>query len=141
MPDKSQQTVLVVDDDSQIRGLVGRALTDAGYEVIQAERGSDGVVLFEMHEGQIDLVILDLVMPGQGGLDVANEITRLAPNQQILYISGYGESVVANSLQRQMPANIIMKPFSPRALVERVRSVLSIGCVSPGSASTLPSVA
>jgi two-component system cell cycle sensor histidine kinase/response regulator CckA len=124
MPEDSQPTILVIDDDSQVRGLIVRALTGAGYDVLEARGGVEGVGVFETHKNVIKLVVLDLVMPGQGGLDVANELTRIEPQVRTLYISGYGNSVVAHSIRLEQPSLLIMKPFSPSALLERIRTLL-----------------
>ena len=127
MSENSLRTILVVDDEPKVRRLVVRALAGAGYAVQEARNGVEGVALFEMHKDAIGLAILDLVMPGHGGLDVANELTAIRPDLRILYISGYADSVVAHSIRREAPSLMIGKPFSPNTLVERVRELLALG--------------
>jgi two-component system cell cycle sensor histidine kinase/response regulator CckA len=124
MTEVSQQTILVIDDDPQVRTLIVRVLTKAGYRVLEACEGAEGAALFRAHQEAISLVILDLVMPGLGGLDVANELTTSQPQLRVLYISGYAESIAAHSIRRAAPSLMIVKPFSPNTLLDRVRELV-----------------
>ena len=129
--DKSRFTVLVVDDDVPLRRLVLRALQTSGIETIGAGTAAEGLEVFLAHPGKIDLVIVDMVMPGMSGLDLAAELERLQPGVQILYISGSGDSIAMKSIQRQSADRVMLKPFVPEALVERVTQLLAVGGIQP----------
>ena len=117
-------TVLVVEDEAGVRRLIGHILCGHGFTVLDAASASQGLALFRHHQDRIGLVITDVVMPGMGGLDLAAELERDRPGVHILYMSGYTDSVVVESLKRQAPEVVLPKPFTAASLVDRVTNLL-----------------
>ena len=116
-------TMLVVDDDPDVREFVAESLADMGYSVVQAADGTAGLQAFEAD--RFDLVILDYAMPGLTGGDVAARILAQRPGQPILFISGYSES---EAIRRAAPdAAVLAKPFRPETLDAAIRSSLAKG--------------
>ena len=113
-------SVLVVDDDPDVRGFIVASLSDFGYRVREAADGEAGLMAFA--EERPDLVILDYAMPGLSGGEVAARILTVMPGQPILFVSGYSES---EAIRRAAPhAALLAKPFRPDALDAAVREAL-----------------
>ena len=116
-------TILVVEDELVLRRFVRLVLGQAGYQVLEAANGDQAVKQFRSH-GDIGLVIMDLVMPGSGGLDIANELSAIRPGVKILYTTGYSNSVMSQSIKTEAPAAMLPKPFSPADLLARVTDLV-----------------
>jgi CheY-like chemotaxis protein len=113
--------VLVVDDDPDVRGFVVSSLEDLGYQVAEAADGQ--AALEEFRRETPDLVVLDYLMPGMSGAEVAREMRGDKPEQPILFVSGYSES---DAIRAAAPgAALLSKPFRSEALAACVRKVLS----------------
>jgi CheY-like chemotaxis protein len=117
-------TVLVVEDDSSLLCLVEGMLVSGGFTPFTAGSAADGLSMVRERQGRFDLAIVDMVMPGMSGLDLATELVREYPNINILYISGYVGSLAADALARRTPERVLLKPFTEQALLDRVRMVL-----------------
>jgi DNA-binding response OmpR family regulator len=117
-------TVLVVEDDASVRRLLVHLLTSGGFEVLATGAAAEGLLLVRERRGALDLAILDIVMPGMSGLDLASDLDREYPGLQILYISGYVGSVAAEVLARRTPDRVLLKPFTEQELLDRVRMLL-----------------
>ena len=114
-------SVLVIDDDPDVRGFVVATLEEQGYRVREASNGRDG--LASMDQEVPDLVVLDFIMPGLSGADVARRILDKRPDQPILFVSGYSET---DAVKRTAPdAPLLAKPFRAEALQKAVRGALS----------------
>ena len=114
-------SVLVVDDDPNVRAFIAASLADFGYRVREANDGPSGLQAFAAERP--DLVIMDYAMPGMSGGAVAEQMLELAPGQPILFVSGYSES---DAIRRAAPdARLLAKPFKPDALDTAVREALS----------------
>src|SRR5438105_1432058 len=126
-------TVLVVDDDTSVRTLILHVLKRHGFTPMEAASGAEGLELFQANRDRIDLVILDMVMPGLSGLDVASELERQKPGVNILYISAHGASIAMESLLKQSADRVLLKPFTEKSLVERLAYLLGMGdrCGAP----------
>ena len=124
MTNGTQAQILVVEDNGALRRLMLRILAGSGYAVLEASSGAQALDLFRAHSPRVDLAILDMVMPGLSGLDVAAEIERHQPGMKILYISGYASSVAMESIRRRSPDRVLIKPFDATQLIERVASLL-----------------
>ena|ERR1051326_5802132 len=118
--------ILVVEDQAPIRTQIRRALERNGFSVLEAESVNDGLAIFESNHEALSLVIVDIVIPGISGLDMASELNREHPGVKILYISGYLGSVAMEVITRSSPDALLAKPFTMDQLLERVRSML--GC-------------
>jgi len=132
--DGAQRTILVVEDNGALRRLMLRILEGCGYSVLEAANGHQGMDLFQQ-QGTVDLAIIDMVMPGMSGLDVAAEIERQQPGTKILYVSGHGSSVAIDSISRRTPDRVLLKPFDAADLIDRVAQLLQLDGPQP---STIP---
>jgi CheY-like chemotaxis protein len=113
--------VLVVDDDPDVRGFVVASLEDLGYAVAEAADGE--AALEEFRRETPDLVVLDYLMPGMSGADVARVIRGERPDQPILFVSGYSET---DAIRAAAPGAVLLpKPFRADALGKVVRQVLA----------------
>ena len=115
--------VLVVDDDGDVRELAGLMLRRLGFTVFSAADGREGVEAFRRHARDIDLVLLDLTMPGMSGKETCREIQRVEPDQRIVLISGYSEEFAASG-GVDAPAGFLQKPFTQADLGTALRDVL-----------------
>ena len=114
-------SVLVIDDDPDVRGFVVAALEEQGYRVREASNGREGLASIEQEIP--DLVVLDFIMPGLSGADVARRILDKRPDQPILFVSGYSET---EAVKRTAPdAPLLAKPFRAEALQKAVRGALA----------------
>lgn len=118
------ETILVAEDEETLRGLAVRVLGKCGYRVLSASDGAEAMNIVETHDGPIHMLLTDVVMPKAGGRQVAERAVRKFPEIKVLYISGYtDDSVVVNGVLEAEIA-FLQKPFSPDALVRKVRHVL-----------------
>jgi PAS domain S-box-containing protein len=118
-PGKSA-SILVIDDDPDVRGFIAEALTDEGFEVRHCADGQAG--LKEFATRRPDLVVLDFVMPAMSGADVAAKMLKAAPDQKILFVSGYSETEAIKQVAPGSP--LLAKPFRSDTLCKAVRSAL-----------------
>jgi CheY-like chemotaxis protein len=119
--ERSVAKVLVIDDDNDVRHFVVAGLEEYGHEVTEAGSGQDGIARFM--EVDPDLVILDFLMPGMSGAEVAAHILAAKPKQRILFVSGYSET---DAIRKVAPdAEILAKPFRAATLDEAVRDALA----------------
>jgi len=123
MTNGTQPQILVVEDNGALRRLMLRILQGSGYDVLEAATGAQGLEMFRQHSS-LDLAIVDMVMPGISGLDVAAEIERDRPALKILYISGHATSVAMESISRRSPNHVLLKPFEAAELINRVAELL-----------------
>ena len=121
-PAASGETVLVVEDEAPVRRLIVRLLSQEGYDVIEAANGQEALSLLE-RDG-VDLLLTDVVMPGVGGSALAESLRGSQPGVRVLFMSGYTDDAVVRHgiLDPTMP--FIEKPFTPNALLRRVRETL-----------------
>ena len=119
-----EETVLLVDDEPMVRDLGNEILRSYGYQVVLACDGLEALEIYESRGADIDLVVLDLLMPKLGGKDTLTGLKKLDPAIKVIICSGYGSR--KNGLQQMMAAGIhvVQKPFKPEELVSAVRQVL-----------------
>jgi DNA-binding response OmpR family regulator len=117
--------ILIVDDDPAVRMLLVRTLARQGWRTLPAGGGLEAVALLLQYDGQIPLAIVDLVMPGVAGLDLANQLRIDRPTTKVLYISGRAGSVELDSLSHQAPHAVLQKPFTAADLMDRIRFLLA----------------
>jgi CheY-like chemotaxis protein len=113
-------TILSVDDDEDLRQLVGEVLTSAGFRVLSAASGEAAMQFLESDE-KIDLIVTDVVMPGLNGMALARHARRLRPEVRVLYSSAFWPYIVAEPAEH----DVVRKPYLPKQLVDRVRRSLS----------------
>lgn len=115
-------TVLIADDDEQIRALVWEILALEGFRVIPARNGHEAMEILRQHGDGVDVLIADVVMPRVGGRELALACGKLSPHVRVLFASGYGDN---DDFRSEFPdAEILEKPFRPAQLVEQVRVAL-----------------
>jgi PAS domain S-box-containing protein len=122
--DGQAATLLVVEDDDVVRLLVVRALTAEGFTVVAASRGEEGIRTAAAFVGPIDLLVADVVMPGMGGREMAECLVRERPNLKVLFVSGYTDDAIIRHGVLDAGGSFLQKPFSPDALVRKVRDLL-----------------
>lgn len=103
--------VLIIDDDPEVREVVIDMLDYAGVRTMSAASGEEGVALFQSHKDEIELVLLDLSMPGIGGKETFRRLKELRDDLKIVLSSGYGQSVVTDDLNFLGLTGFIQKPF------------------------------
>ncbi len=116
-------TVLLVEDEDALRKLAAKVLEDAGYSVLQAANGLDAVTTAERHRGPIDLLVTDVVMPRLSGPELAQRLRGLRPGLEVLFMSGYNDSRLVSRGVEQANINLLVKPFTPDQLAERVHEL------------------
>jgi signal transduction histidine kinase len=121
---QGDETVLVVEDESSVQGVIERVLSGNGYRVLLASDGSEALRVSGEHEGPIGLLITDLVMPGMGGREVASRLETARPGLRVLFMSGYTENAISHHGVLDAGVEFIQKPFLSDALLRKVREVL-----------------
>jgi signal transduction histidine kinase/ActR/RegA family two-component response regulator len=119
-----KETILVVEDEEEVRKIACTVLRKSGYDVLEAEEGSKAISLARNHVGLIHALITDVVMPGITGREVAEQLAADRPDIRILFTSGYADDPVIHQAVTKMNAHFLQKPFSPSALVAKVREIL-----------------
>ncbi len=115
------EKVLVVEDDEALRSLIKRALEKYGYGVLAACHGREACSLVEQHQGAIQLMITDVVMPGMSGSKLADQLKPLQPDMKVLYMSGYTENAIVHHGILDKEINFLQKPFKIMNLLQKVR--------------------
>lgn len=118
------KTVLVVDDEPSVLRVASKVLRRDGYEILEALGGEEALRVADQHEGVIDLLLTDVVMPGLGGRELGERFKELRPDTALLFMSGYTEDEVLLQGIRVAEVNYISKPFTVAGLREKVREVL-----------------
>ncbi|MCC7180220.1 MAG: PAS domain S-box protein [Acidobacteria bacterium] len=122
--ERGSGTILVIDDEEFLRVAIGRILERKGYRVLSAGSGEEALRLVETHEGALDLVVSDVLMPGMGGWEVAARIRERRP-VPVLFTSGYADDNGFEHRLGQLDARFIAKPFTGVSLLRTVREVLA----------------
>ncbi len=118
------ETILLVDDERMILDLGKSLLEKLGYQVEVADSGENAVVLFSKNQGRIDLVMLDMIMPGLGGQKTYEKLKTLDPDIPVLLVSGYNQDAAVKSLMVDGRNGFIQKPFGINTLSQKLREVL-----------------
>lgn len=120
---RGEGTILVVDDEAQVREVIARALSRCGYEVLKAANGKEAVECFGRRGSEIDLVILDMVMPQMNGHETLVRLKQMDPDVSALFITGYTSDGQLRKLAEQGLAQVLEKPVDLKALTQRVREL------------------
>jgi CheY-like chemotaxis protein len=123
MSDTQTKTVLVVDDEPEIRKLATAMLTRSGYRVLTADSGENAVRLFRNNPG-IDLLLTDVVAPGMSGPMIADQIAAIRPDIKVVFMSGYDSTQVVQRYVVEKGYSLLTKPFTMEQLETMVRGVL-----------------
>ena len=118
------ETILLVEDEESVRQLVRDTLAAKGYRVFDADNGEAGLAAATAHDGKIDLVITDVVMPGMGGRELVKQLTQSRRGIKVLYLSGYTEDAIVSDGSIEKGTAFLQKPFTLQNLSRKVREVL-----------------
>jgi len=121
---RGTETLLIAEDEQDVRGLMVRVLRACGYTVLEAGNAREALPLGEHYEGGIDLLVTDVIMPGMSGRDLAQRLVAARPRLKVLYVSGYADSAVVRRDVLQAGLTFLAKPFSPHRLAKMVREAL-----------------
>ena len=122
---KQQAVVLLVEDESSLRKLTRNVLQEAGYTVLEAGDGFQGLEIAKRHKGEIDLLLTDVIMPGMSGRALADILRDTRPKTRVLYMSGYTDGEIAKQGVVNPGTVILHKPFTQEELGRRVEEALS----------------
>ncbi len=121
---RGNETVLLVEDDDQVRNVAREILTRRGYTVLEARGGAEAIAISRSEPAVIHLLLTDVVMPGMHGPEVAQELKVSRPNMKILFMSGYTDDSVVRHGVVQGDMAFVQKPLTPSTLTQKVREVL-----------------
>jgi two-component system, cell cycle sensor histidine kinase and response regulator CckA len=118
------ETVLLVEDESQVRAVAATILRRYGYHVLEAQSGGDALLICEQHSATIHLLLTDVIMQRMSGPTLADRLRVVRPDMRVLFMSGYTDRAVINHALLDSNVDFIQKPFTPERLAGKVRAVL-----------------
>jgi two-component system cell cycle sensor histidine kinase/response regulator CckA len=118
------ETVVLVEDEPNLRGVTVVALQSAGYTVLAAETPAKAIQLVEAYREPVHLLLTDVIMPGMNGVELSKRLKALRPDLKVIFISGYGGEELARQMSEKPDAVLVEKPFSKVALLMKIREVL-----------------
>jgi CheY-like chemotaxis protein len=118
------ETILLVEDDPAVRRMAAEVLSDIGYQVLTAPSGADALRMAAKHEGRLDLLLTDVVMPGMTGPELARQFVSHFPLIRILYMSGYTDDAIEKHGICGRAERVLQKPFTHDTLAQNVREIL-----------------
>lgn len=124
LPRGKSETVLLAEDDGNVRNLIRVVLGEYGYQVIEAVDGEDAVRKFIDNKDRVDLLVLDVIMPKKNGKEVYDEISGMAPGKKALFISGYTADIIHKKGILESGVHFISKPIAPQDFLRKVREIL-----------------
>jgi CheY-like chemotaxis protein len=130
---KPSATILLVEDTNRLRNLLHRVLEGNGFSVLPAADGAEALSLCQQHDGTIDLVVSDIVMPRLNGLELEERIRAARPETKFLFITGFGDQFPELRELIKYGANILEKPFLPSELLRQVEATLNQGKAATGT--------
>jgi CheY-like chemotaxis protein len=117
-------TILVVDDEYNIRSMMREIMEMSGLKVFTAGNGKDGVEMYKKYRDDIDLIIMDMVMPIMDGREAFLEIKKIDPQQKIFIISGYSQREDLEDMLEKGAVGFLRKPFQVKEIVSKVKEIL-----------------
>jgi CheY-like chemotaxis protein len=124
---QGRETILVAEDQDDIRGLAASILDEQGYRVIASASGAEAIRCGEQEGNRIDLLLTDVVMPGMTGKELAERLSARHAELKVLYMSGYTADVIGRQGVLEPGTDFLAKPFTPAELTRKVREVLDRG--------------
>ncbi|HXC47689.1 MAG TPA: response regulator, partial [Candidatus Sulfotelmatobacter sp.] len=122
---RGTETILIVEDEEAVRELIQTVLAEKGYDVIPSLDPQHAEQIAASFSGEIHLLLTDMVMPGASGRELAERISAKRRGIRVLFMSGYTDNVITSGGMLEEGLAFLQKPFSPAALVQKVREVLS----------------
>jgi DNA-binding NtrC family response regulator len=122
---KGSETILLTEDNQNVRQMVKNILTRQGYEVIEAEDGEDALNLLGSCDKDVHLLLTDVIMPGMNGRDLYNMALKKRPGLKVIYMSGYTDNVIEHYGVLNEEVRFIQKPFSPNDLINTLQEILN----------------
>jgi two-component system, cell cycle sensor histidine kinase and response regulator CckA len=117
--------ILLVEDDDQVRGFVQALLAGEGYRILEAQTGAEGLRVGEAVDGEVDLLISDMLLPELSGFDLAVALRERFPAMRVILMTGYVEGEIVQRCLSELNAMFLDKPFQPATLRKLVREALS----------------
>jgi PAS domain S-box-containing protein len=127
---EGSESVLVVEDQDDVRRLVVAVLQEYGYQTIEASSGDEALAIVESHDGPIQLMLTDMIMPGMTGKQTAEQLRLKRPSMKVLYMSGHADEAISRKGGLESGIDYIAKPFTPEVLLRKIRSVLGEGAAN-----------
>jgi DNA-binding response OmpR family regulator len=124
---RGSETILLVEDDATVRQLTCTILENQGYQVLMAEDASVAHQLAKEHQGPIDLLLTDVIMPGMSGPELAKQLVHHWPQLRVLFMSGYPDDEIQRHMLDHVRINLLQKPFQMTDLISKVQSLLAEG--------------
>jgi signal transduction histidine kinase len=121
---RGTETILLVDDDEQVRSVVRAVLKRLGYQVLETESAADALLRAEQHPAKIHLLLTDVVMPQMSGVELARRLSPRRPEMKVLCMSGYTDEAVLHHGLKDSGLSFLQKPITPEKLGKKVREVL-----------------
>jgi CheY-like chemotaxis protein len=121
---RGSETILLVEDQPEVRAVARATLTRHGYTVLEASRGEEALQIVLDHHDEIHLLLTDVVMPAMSGRELARRLLRRRPHVRVLYTSGYTDAAIVHHDVIESGVAFIEKPFTPASLLRKVREVL-----------------
>src|SRR5216684_485598 len=121
---RGTETILLAEDEQDVRGVAREFLESGGYTVIEARDGAEALRMVEKHQRTIDLLVTDMVMPGMTGQELTARLLQSLPDIRVLYMSGYSERAAADCARDDSAMRLLAKPFSRWALLRAVHEIL-----------------
>ena len=134
MSQPEKGTILVVDDEPEVRKLVSAMVGQFGYAVLTADSGEHALTLYKNHKGPIDLLITDVIAPGMSGPMLADKLTEIQPDLKVLYMSGYDNTHVVQKYVVEKGHALLTKPFTVDEMKKKVREILPATAHNAGRA-------
>ena len=122
----TNKTILVVDDEPEVRKLVAAMASQPGYSVITADSGEHAMTLYKNNKGPIHLLITDVVQPGMSGPMLADKLTALQPDLKVLYMSGYDNTLVVQRYVVEKGHALLTKPFTAAEFQAKIHALLDV---------------
>ena len=118
------ETILIVEDETNVREFAREALQNSGYKILEAKNGLEALEVLKDKAKEIDLIISDVVMPKMGGQELSEEVQKRYPDMKIIMMSGYTDSQIIRTGAESHSVNFIYKPFSIKTISKKVREIL-----------------